>query len=295
MQNIYHYNHIIKTLRKFFQEKKKFVEIPAQSRLSILAACEDPATISKFNFSGIDYPLPQTGQMWLEIELLKNPDVAGVFCITTSYRNELNPIPGRHDKIFPMFEFESRGSVGNLKGLLTELLEHLKFDKAGVCFYSDMCKKYKVDILEDEHETAIQKDFGDVISLEKFPLSTHPFWNMKQVENNLFNKIDILLYGMETFGTAERSINAEEMKCNFLRISEGQYSKLLFDQFGEKRVLEELDEYLSLPMYPRFGGGIGVTRLARAMTLAGLINEFGPLQENFRFSKNVTKENVRQI
>ena len=51
MQNIYHYNHIVKTLRKFFQEKKKFVEVPAQSRLSILAACEDPATISKFNFN----------------------------------------------------------------------------------------------------------------------------------------------------------------------------------------------------------------------------------------------------
>lgn len=295
MQNIYHYNHIVKTLRKFFQEKKKFVEVPAQSRLSILAACEDPTTISKFDFSGIDYPLPQTGQMWLEIELLKNPNVAGVFCITTSYRNELNPIPGRHDKIFPMFEFEGHGSVKNLKGLLTELLEHLKFDKAETCFYSDMCKKYQVDTLEDEHEVAIQKDFGDVVSLEKFPLRTHPFWNMKQVENNLFNKIDVLLYGMETFGTAERSINAEEMKCNFFSISGGQYAKLLFDQFGKKRVLEELDEYLSLPMYPRFGGGIGVTRLARALELAGLINDFGSLQEDFRSYKNVTKENVRQI
>ncbi len=295
MQNIYHYNHIVKTLRKFFQEKKKFVEVPAQSRLSILAACEDPETISKFNFNEIDYPLPQTGQMWLEVELLKNPDVAGVFCITTSYRNEPNPIPGRHDKIFPMFEFESHGSVDDLKSLLLELLEHLKFDNAATCFYSEMCRKYDVDTLEAEHEVDIQKDFGNVVSLEKFPLRTHPFWNMKQVENNLFNKIDVLLYGMETFGTAERSANAEEMKRNFFSISEGQYAKLLFDQFGEGRVLKELDEYLSLPMYPRFGGGIGVTRLARAMTLAGLINDFGSLQENITLSKNVTKEKVRQV
>jgi hypothetical protein len=45
----------------------------------------------------------------------------------------------------------------------------------------------------------------------------------------------------------------------------------LFNAFGEERVLAELDDYLSLPMFPRFGGGIGVTRMARAMRLAGLL------------------------
>ncbi len=43
------------------------IENMTQSRLSILAACEDPTTISTYNYAGEVWPLPQTGQMWLEI------------------------------------------------------------------------------------------------------------------------------------------------------------------------------------------------------------------------------------
>jgi hypothetical protein len=273
MQDIFHYDFIIRKFRDFFQNKKKFVEVPAQSRLSILAACEDPKTISVFTFNNTEYPLPQTGQMWLEYELLKNPQVPGVFCVTTSYRNEPNPIPGRHDKIFPMFEFESHGSVKELKKLLSELLEHFGFDQPVSCLYNDMCKKYKVEVLEAEHETKMQQEYGNVISLEQFHQRSHPFWNMKYVGDDLYNKIDILLYGMETFGTAERSVDAKGMKHNFLTISNGLYADLLFHKFGKERVLAELDAYLSLPMFPRFGGGIGVTRMERALILAGLMKD----------------------
>ena len=76
---------------------------------------------------------------------------------------------------------------------------------------------------------------------------------------------------METIGSAERSTNVEEMRNNFFTISDGQYAKLLFNAFGKERVLKELEEYLALPMFPRFGAGIGVTRMARAMKLAGII------------------------
>ena len=98
----------VKKLREFF-ESRGFIEVHTQSRLSILAACEDPTTISTYNYGGQVWPLPQTGQMWLEYELLKNPEAPGFFCLSTSFRNEPNPVPGRHDKIFPMFEFEIKG------------------------------------------------------------------------------------------------------------------------------------------------------------------------------------------
>jgi hypothetical protein len=273
MQNIFHYNFIVKKFRDFFQNQKKFIEVPAQSRLSILAACEDPKTISVFNFNAIDYPLPQTGQMWLEHELLKNPQVPGVFCVTTSYRNEPNPIPGRHDKIFPMFEFESHGSVKDLKSLIDELLEHFGFEIPVSCLYNDMCQRYQVDTLEADNETEMQKEYGNVISLEQFPQRSHPFWNMKHAGENIYNKIDVLLYGMETFGTAERSVDTQEMRHNFLTISNGMYAGLLFQKFGKERVLAELDAYLSMPMFPRFGGGIGVTRMERALQLANLMQD----------------------
>lgn len=257
----------------FFQDQKGYVEVPAQPRLSILAACEDPETITQFIFNGVNYPLPQTGQMWLEAELLKNPGLPGVFCITTSYRNEPFPIPGRHDKIFPMFEFEGKGGMEELKAVEAELLEYLGFPKPVSHKYQNLCAKYEVGELKSEQELMMQKDFGNVISLEHFPQHTHPFWNMKHNKNGIFNKVDVILYGIETIGSAERSTSVEEMRENFFTISNGQYAKLLFSAFGEERVMKELDEYLNLAMFPRFGGGIGITRMARAFKLAELLDE----------------------
>ena len=118
------YNSLVQKLREFFLHRG-FLEVPVQSRLSILAACEDPYTVKKFNWKGEDWPLPQTGQMWLEHELLSNPDEKGFFCISTSYRNEPNPIPGRHETIFPMFEFECKGTMSDLIQMEFDLLEHL--------------------------------------------------------------------------------------------------------------------------------------------------------------------------
>ena len=48
MKNMYDYNKAVKAMRDFFQEEKGFIEVPAQSRQSILAACEDPKTIKFF-------------------------------------------------------------------------------------------------------------------------------------------------------------------------------------------------------------------------------------------------------
>lgn len=271
MQDIFAYNQIIMQMRRFFQEVKGFVEVPAQPRLSILAACEDPKTITQFIFNGVNYPLPQTGQMWLEREILENPSVPGVFCITTSYRNEPFPIPGRHDKIFPMFEFEAKGDMSEMRKIEAELLDFLGLP-APVCKrYLELCSEYNVAELKAEQELQMQKDFGNAVSLEYFPQHTHPFWNMKHDKNGIYNKIDVILFGIETIGSAERSTNVEEMRHNFHNISDGQYAKLLFNAFGEERVINELNDYLSLPMFPRFGAGVGITRMARAFRLAGLL------------------------
>jgi aspartyl/asparaginyl-tRNA synthetase len=125
--------------------------------------------------------------------------------------------------------------------------------------------------LEAEHEEKMGSEYGGSIFLERFPIRTHPFWNMKHSGSGIYNKLDVLLHGMETIGTAERSIDIEEMKENFRAISEGAYAKLLFDRFGEERVTNELNKFFRLKMIPRFGGGIGVTRLVRAMKKEGLI------------------------
>lgn len=265
LKNLQNYNFLVKKLREFFLNKD-FIEVPTQSNLTILSACENPHSVATFNYENKIWPLPQTGQMILEEVLLNNPDIPGCFCISTSYRNEKNPIPGRHEKIFPMFEFESKGGMEELKKIEDEMLNLLGFGSPIEKNYVDMCKEYNdVDILEDEHESRMWKEIGNCISLQNFPLRTSPFYNMKRnIKTGNFNKIDIILYGQETIGSAERSCDKNEMKELFYTISEGKYSGKLFELFGKERVEKELDEFLSLDFFPRFGGGIGLTRLSRA-------------------------------
>ena len=123
------FNAAVSAMRSFFQ-KKGFVEVHTQNALSILAACEDPTTVAQYNYEGNVWPLPQTGQMWLEHVLLDNPEFEGCFTVSTSYRNEENPVPGRHMRIFPMFEFESKGNMDDLIKLEKELLQHIGFEKS---------------------------------------------------------------------------------------------------------------------------------------------------------------------
>jgi len=261
--NTVEYNFVIKKLRDFFLEKN-FYEVCVQSRLSILAACEDPFTLSFFNWQKNIWPLPQTGQMWLEHELLNNSNYKGVFCISTSYRNEPNIIAGRHKTIFPMFEFESHGNFEDLKTLEKELLNYLGFNSISEITYKKACELYSVNVLKAHHEGKLCEEFSEAIFLQNFPEKSDAFWNMK-FEENVFKKNDVILYGQETIGSAERSTDVEEMKYHFENVSEGKYCQKLFDLFGKERVEKELNEYLSYDFFPRFGGGIGITRLIRAI------------------------------
>ena len=272
------FNFVVQKLRAFFVSKG-FLEVHTQNRLSILAACEDPSTISTYTYAGQVWPLPQTGQMWLEYEMLKNPERApGYFCVSTSYRNEANPVPGRHDLIFPMFEFEIKGGMDKLVEMEKELLEYLGFcsqDKCVEVDYQETAEKYETPELENEHEEQLCEDHGPVVLLKDFPMNTSPFWNMKlhDHDKNKAKKVDVILWGVETIGSAERSCDKEEMKNQFYTISEEGYSKKLFSSFTKERVEKELVEFLEFDFFERSGGGIGMTRMIRAMKMSGLIPE----------------------
>ena len=307
--NPHKFDYVVTMLRNFFSARK-FIEVHTQNRLSILAACEDPTTISTFKFAGEKYPLPQTGQMWLEYEMLKNPKPPGYYCVSTSYRNEKVPIIGRHNLVFPMFEFEMHGGIDSLQKMEISLLDHLGYGtlakkrytdaiqpimpccKASVPIYnilSDSPKNshyiqygqgYYIDVddyfgvseLTHEHEMRLYKENGfPAFLLKNFPEVTSPFWNMKRnVKLHTANKIDVILSGQETIGSAERETNRDLMRERFNTISGGEYAKLLYALFGTKRVNAELDEFLGYDFIPRSGGGIGITRLIRSMEMEGL-------------------------
>ncbi len=261
------FSEVINKMRQFCLQKG-FLEVSTQDRLSILAACEDPDTVATYKYAGQRWPLPQTGQMWLEYELLTKPHLPGVFCVSTSYRAEPNPIPGRHKIVFPMFEFELPGTIKDLEKFETELLEHLGFGKKKDFHYKkydELKKHYKTGELTHKHEAKMANDFGPIVFCEEFPVSTSPFWNMKRKGASYAHKIDVIMHGHETIGSAERSTNVGEMRHEFHTISSGAYAQKLFKLFGKKRVLHELDNFLALNFFPRTGGGIGVTRMINAM------------------------------
>lgn len=275
------FNKVIKKVRSFF-DYKGFVETHQQSRLSILAACEDPQNLSTFNYAGQVWPLPQTSQMHLEFDLMRNPSLPGMYSISTSYRNEAEPNPERHNLIFGLIDFEMKGGFDELINLEKEFCEWMGLGKANSYSegdYLDIAKKYSTKELDHCHEEQLYKDYGPVYFLKNFPEFTSPFWNMARnnlvegvdEENQTAKKCDVILSGVETIGSAERSCDPEVMKYRFETISNGDYAKTLYSQFGKERVDKEMSEFMKLPMIQRSGGGIGVTRLIRSLKKENLI------------------------
>lgn len=278
--NPYHYNSLMKKCREFF-EAQGLIECSLNNRITILAACESPETVVSFEYLGKSWSLQQTTQMLLEEQLLLEGESCknGFYNISTSYRNEQNPIEGRHCLIFPMAELELLTDMDGMVEFQKNLLEHLGFGpKASYVEvnYVDMCEKYGVTELTHEHEGLMGKEYGNVVFLKYFP-SEESFWNMARCQNPKFcKKVDVLLGSssikmMETIGSAERSVDVKQMRESFETISDGKYAGLLYEKFGKDRVDQEMDEYLSYKMFQRSGMGIGITRLMDVMISLNLL------------------------
>jgi len=268
---------VVSKLREFFRGRKEFTECHGQSRLSILSACEQPENIAEFNYVGKPYCLPQTTQLQLEFELLDDPTHKGLFSVCTSYRQEPNPTPGRHNLIFPLFDFEMHGDMEDLLQFERELCEFLGYGPADSFkrfTYDEVCKMYDVKdgILDHDHEQRLCDDHGAVVFITDFPNRSDPFWNMMQHDNGTHaKKIDVIMSGMETIGSAQRSSDPAQMREMFDTIADGGYKQILYDRFSEERTEAEMKDFLSLPFITRSGGGIGITRLISSMKKEGLL------------------------
>ena len=132
--------------------------------------------------------------------------------------------------------------------------------------YSEWQEEYEVDgELTAEHETKMFNDYVTTM-ITDFPEFTSPFWNMSRYEGGATSKkIDVILGGMETIGSAERSCDVNMMRDTFHTITGGEYSELLYKLFGKERVEAELEKFLEFDFFPRVGGGIGMTRMISAL------------------------------
>ena len=167
-----------------------------------------------------------------------------------------------------MFEFEFPGTIEDLKNMEYDLCEHLGFNKPPEKTYKEWQAHFTLNETEElkaEHETQMEKEFNTTM-ITDFPEFTSPFWNMSRYEDGVHSKkIDVILGGMETIGSAERSTDVEMMRDTFHTITNGEYSELLYKLFGKDRVEAELEKFLSFEFFPRVGGGIGMTRMIAAL------------------------------
>ncbi|MFT7434207.1 MAG: aspartyl/asparaginyl-tRNA synthetase [Alphaproteobacteria bacterium] len=254
-------------MREFFTARG-FIEVHPQSRQSFLAIADDISTIATYNYGNESYLLPQSAHMWLEFELLKNPELPGVFCCSTSYRQHKNPVAGRHENIFPIFDFETAGGIESMAQLQKDILTHFGFSLEDLksAAYDKITLDFGVKKIDATTESRIGNELSSIMVIKDKPNSLNPSWSHKRVGEHVKTS-DVILYGMETIGASERGTNAEYMRERFYAIDGGNVAKTLFDTFGQGRVERELGEFLSLDLFPRSTGSIGLTRMIRALRL----------------------------
>ena len=116
-----------------------------------------------------------------------------------------------------MFEFEMKGGVKELQDMEWELCEWLgiPLSKSDIMTYDDWTNKFNAIELDHDHEKKIGRGM-----ITDFPEWTSPFWNMARNEDGTSKKIDVILGGMETIGSAERSTDKEQMRNTFYTISD---------------------------------------------------------------------------
>ena len=57
------------------------------------------------------------------------------------------------------------------------------------------------------------------MTITEFPEMTSPFWNMSRNDDgDSSKKIDVILGGMETIGSAERSTDVDQMRDTFEKV-----------------------------------------------------------------------------
>jgi len=294
------YDETTRAARRFCQEMDSLQEVHAGVGLLRLRACEDPDTMvvapwygGKAEGEDPDFiPLPQSEQMGLENRLMlegKATDADGYFSMSTSHRDEEDLGAGRRLRVFPILEVEKWGNFSDLLAWQAEFLMHMGFEDPIVVDYREYARFKGVTYLNNDDERALAVDVGPVVQLINHPAGeddhgdSWPFFNMRWENDSdgvYARKCDVIIDGVETFGSAERETCPQTMLEQFHRSVNGRYAARLFRDMGEKVIMDELNEYLALfnaedaDANERFGMGVGWTRFMAAY--AARMGKWGP-------------------
>ena len=131
-----------------------------------------------------------------------------------------------------------------LAGLLFNVISSLVIDKA-----TDLATEHVENMLDDILPDSAKKELDKIIKED----SNHTFTNAKDA---LMGAVEGKLPILKADGTLK------PIEISF---------KVTYDPTsGSVDIEKELDEFLSYDFFPRFGGGIGITRLMSALENCGV-------------------------
>lgn len=195
-------------------------------------------------------------QLYLEHELLQNPDGAGYFCVTN--------VNTENQDSAPTVEFVITGDIHVLESFIHHLLIYLCYhtiSKYTIKDYNYITNKLNMDVtyLSNTVKQKIYNKFGAVFLLKNYPTNTTAHWTQKTNSNNTYNKIVTILSGMEAIISYEMSSSKNIMRNQFKSSSDT----------GDEN--DELDQYLSQSFITRSYGNIFTLEIINSMIKERLI------------------------
>lgn len=266
------YDYVVSKLVEF--AKCKGLLALDTSNPSTLAVSND--RVAACDIGEYTFPVPQTTAMHLERAILDDgfyDSTPGYFSIMTSVRNEQDPVFGRDDRSFQLFEFVARGEEQDWKQWNLDLLLHLGFHDPFTLTYEQARKRFDSSDIGAAEEWDLGRD-EPLIFLDYSPLSVEPHWFTRRMPNSdvVYDEA-VLAEGLRAMSTSLRSCDPDDMRERFHTTQNGKLAKSLFCHFGKERVIQELNEYLCKDLFSRFGGGISIWRLMYGMALNDLLPE----------------------
>ena len=198
-----------------------------------------------------------TNQLYLEHELLQNPDVTGYFCVANV--NSANP------DSTPTVEFVINGDIHILESFIHHLLIYLCYhniSKYTIKDYSYITNKLNMDVnyLSNAVKQKIYKKFGAVCLIKNYPSNTVSHWTIKKNNiNDTYDKLVTILSGVESIISYEMSSDKNYMRNQFHAICDSVDVNI------------ELDQYLSQSFITRSYGNIFTLKIIDSMIKERLI------------------------
>jgi len=243
-------------LRAFF-DKKGGEEIEIGNKPKILNGSVNFNNLLKFEYDGLEYPLPQTQLFSLENHYIKSQ--FGVYTFSEVFEYSENGDP--HQKL--ICEFILKGDERMMSIVNHELINSLGFSIPMTLTHQDILRKYSVNKLDDNIRTRINYNLGNVVTIKNFPNEEVSNWFVKLVDNEYLYK-ETILNGHQTIKYLQLINDKEAFYYNFQTYNNNQVRETLMGNFDTGRIYDEVTGIYNLELEERFLGQIDLVQLSKS-------------------------------